>query len=200
MTVYVLKTEAIQNAVENLMQSSIHRMFPGYLCLQQQAGIYGQNDDLPFPYDDFFTRHFQVSGGTKPYLVPFAPSEDPTDEHLWVGQNISGTYAPSSLRADSPFTKVVEVQESGHNSRWKLQSTHWDLARHHLCGGQQVPVESLAAFLYRDYGFEIEDPSAITLLKAFTDDFGYTIGGKKFTTLYETGDTNIGSSSFENHD
>lgn len=200
MTRYVLEPAVVRQAIRNLIESPVHRMFPGYLCLKQQESIHNRDDDLPFPYTEFFNQYLRVPGGEKPYLVPFNPSKDPSDETLWVNDNVAGTYAPSSLRIDSPFTKVVEVEEAGHNSRWRLKPSHWQLARHHLCDGQTLPAESLAAFLFRDYAFETEDPSAYTLIQAFEEDFGYEVSGAQFTTLYHTGDTNINADSFERHD
>jgi len=197
---YVLETTVVQKAIRRLIESPIHRMFPGYLSLKQQAEIHGRDDDLPFPYNEFFNQYLRVPGGNKPYLVPFTPLENPSDENLWVSDNVPGTYAPSSLRADSPFTKVVKVEEGGHNSRWKLQPDHWKLARHHLCNGQTIPAESLAVFLFRDYAFETDDPSAYTLIQTFEDEFGYEVSGSQFTTLYHTGDTSINADSFERYD
>ncbi|WP_411964689.1 hypothetical protein [Haloferax sp. YSMS24] len=197
---YVLKPAVVQNAIEKLIQSSVHRMFPGYLCLKQQAEIHNRDSDLPFPYTEFFNQYFRVPGGQKPYLVPFTPTENPSDENLWVNNNVAGTYAPSSLRVDSPFTKVVKVEESGHDSRWRLQPSHWKLARHHLCNGETLPAESLAAFLFRDYAFEAEEASAYTLIQTFEEEFGYKVSGPQFATLYHTGDTNINADSFERYD
>lgn len=200
MTQYVLKPAEVQKATKNIIDSPIHRMFPGYLCLKQQAAINDRDDDLLFPYTEFFEQYFRVSGGDKPYLVPFTLSEDSRDNALWFNDNVAGTYAPSSLRIGSPFTKVVEVEEAGHNSKWRLQPSHWKLARHHLCNGETIPAESLAAFLFRDYAFEAEDPSAYTLIQAFEEEFGYGVSGSEFTTLYHTGDTSINADSFEQYD
>lgn len=200
MTQYVLRPSIVKVAIRNLIERPVHRMFPGYLSLKQQEGIHNREDDLPFPYTEFFNQYFRVPGGDKPYLVPFSPLENVSDASLWIDDHVAGTYAPSSLRVDSPFTKVVEVEESGHNSRWRLQPSHWKLARHHLCEGQTIPAESLAAFLFRDYAFEVEDPSAYTLIQTFEEEFGYEIGGEQFTTLYHTGDTNINQDSFEQYD
>jgi hypothetical protein len=58
----------------------------------------------------------------------------------------------------------------------------------------------LAAFLFRDYAFEVGDPSAYTLIQTFEEEFGYEVGGEQFTTLYHTGDTNINQDSFEQYD
>jgi hypothetical protein len=200
MVQYVLRPEVVKEGIRNLIKDPIHRMFPGYLSLKQQEDIHDREDNLPFPYTEFFNQYFRVPGSEKPYLVPFTPLENPTDENLWIDDHVAGTYAPSSLRVDSPFTKVVEVEKSGHNSRWRLQRSHWDLARHHLCDGQTIPAESLAAFLFRDFAFESEDPSAYTLIQTFEEEFGYSVGGEQFTTLYHTGDTDINSDSFEQYD
>lgn len=200
MTQYILKPVVVEEAIKKLIESSVHRMFPGYLSLKQQAGVHSQTDDLPFPYTEFFNQYFRVSGSDKPYLVPFTPLENPSDETLWVNDNVAGTYAPSSLRIDSPFTQVVEVEEAGHNSRWRLQPNHWQLARHHLCNGETIPAESLAAFLFRDYAFEAKNPSAYTLIQTFEEEFGYEVSGSQFTTLYHTGDTTINTDSFEQYD
>jgi hypothetical protein len=200
MAQYVLKNSAVQEAVKTLLKSSVHRMFPGYLCLKQQANIHDRSNDLPFPYTDFFDQYFHVAGGDKPYFVPFTPSENPPDETLWVNDNVAGTYAPSSLRSDSAFTKVVEVEEAGHNSRWRLQPNHWQLAKHHLCDGETLPAVSLAAFLFRNYAFETTEPSAYTLIQVFEEDFGYEVSGEQFTTLYDTGDTSINQDSFQPYD
>lgn len=200
MSRYVLEPAVVKDAIERLVESSIHRMFPGYLSLKQQTAIHGRTDNLPFPYTEFFDEYFRVSGSDKPYLVPFTPLENPSDETLWVDDHVAGTYAPSSLRIDSPFTRVVEVEEAGHNSKWRLQHDHWQLARHHLCNGETVPAESLAAYLFRDYAFETEDPSAYTLIQTFEEEFGYEVSGSQFTTLYHTGDTTINTNSFERYD
>lgn len=200
MTQYVLKPSVVREAIRKLIKSPVHRMFPGYLSLKQQSGIHNRNEDLPFPYTEFFDQYFRVPGGDKPYLVPFTPSDKPPDETLWVNKNVAGTYAPSSLRSDSPFTKVVEVEEGGHNSRWGLKPNHPQLARHNLCDGQTLPAESLTVFLFRDFAFETEDPSAYTLIQTFEEEFGYEVSGPEFTTLFHTGDTNINEDSFKHHD
>jgi uncharacterized protein (DUF927 family) len=175
-------------------------MFPGYLCLHQQASRAGRLVDLPFPYFDFFDAYLKVRDGTKPYLVPFTQAVNPDDTSLWLNENVSGTYAPSSLRSTAPLLKVAEIEEGGHNARWKLKQDHWRLARHHLCDGGQLPVESLAAFLLRDYAFEADEPNAYTVVSAFASEFGFELSGEPFAYLFETGDSEITSEVFELYD
>jgi len=200
MTQYVLKSDVIKDCFWRLVESSIHRLFPGYLCLQQQSNLDGKTTGLSFPYNDFFDTYLRVLDGDKPYLVPFTQAENPADATLWFNENVAGTYAPSSIRSRSPLIQVANLEEGGHNSKWGLGDEHWKLARHHLCDGEQIPVESVAAYLFRDFAFETNDPSAYTLVSAFTEEFGYDIGGSAFVHLYETGDSNITAESFDKYE
>lgn len=202
MTRYVLKSEVVQDCLHRLIGESIHRMFPGYLCLQQQAGLENRTTGLSFPYNEFFDDYLRIEDADpdKPYFVPFTQSGEPSLDTLWNNKNVAGTYAPSSLRPTAPLMKIIEIEESGYNSKWGIEDRHWQLARHHLCSGNQIPVESLATYLLRDYAFEVDEPSAFTLVETFTEEFGYEFGGKAFSHLYRTSDSNISENSFEKHD
>lgn len=197
MSRYVLDVKVVRECIQKLVDEPIHRLFPGYLCLKQQSGLANRTDMLSFPYNEFFDAYLLIENSDKPYFVPFTQSKSPTETALWFNDNVAGTYAPSSLRSTSPLLRVVEVQEGGHNAKWRLQEEHWKLARHHLTDDEHIPVESLAAFLYRDYAVETEEPGAYELVSTFAEDFGYELGGKQFTHLYETGDSNITEDSFE---
>lgn len=197
---YVLEPDVVKDAISILVEGPVHRMFPGYLALQQQSAIRGRTDNLPFLYTDFFNQYFRIPGTEKPYFVPFMSTDDPSKEDLWLNTRVAGKFGPSAVSEDSPFMKIVAIEETGHDSRWRLKPDHWNLAKHHLFAGQRISAEALAAFLYRDYAFETEDPSALTVLNAFANDFGYEISGRAFTTLYHTGETNIGTDSFEKYD
>lgn len=197
---YVLKPSVVQDCFWRLVEAPIHRLFSGYLCLQQQAGIEGQMEALSFPYNAFFDTYFEVQDGDKPYLVPFTQAKNPSDSTLWNNKNVSGTYAPSSIRMSSPLMQVATLEKDGYNSKWGLNEDHWKLARLHLCNGEQIPIESLAAYLFRDFSFETDEPSAYTLVSAFSEEFHYDIGGGAFAHLYETGDSDITAESFEEYD
>lgn len=196
MTRYVLKPSVVKDCFWRLVEAPIHRLFPGYLCLQQQAGIEGRTTGLSFPYNEFFNSYFEVLDGNKPYLVPFTQAKNVSDSSLWLNSNVAGTYAPSSLRSTSPLMQVATLEEGGHNSKWGLNTEHWKLARLEICDGEPVPVESLAAYLFRDFAFETNEPSAYTMVRAFTDEFGYDLGGSAFAHLYETGDSDITEEAF----
>lgn len=194
---YVLDTATVKDCMWRLVESRIHRHFAGYLCLKQQSSWDGRTTSLSFPYFDFFNSYFKVGDGMKPYVVPLTHLEDPDPRELWYNENVSGTYAPSSLRSTAPLLKVAEIEEGGHNAKWGLKEDHWRLARHNLCNGGQIPVESLAAYLFRDYAIKTDDPNAYTLVSAFADEFGYDLTSEEFTHLYETGDSEITEATFE---
>jgi len=202
MTCYVLKPEVVRECLPRLIEESIHRMFPGYLCLQQQANLENRTTGLSFPYSEFFDDYFRVRDGDseKPYFVPFTQNMNPSLDALWNSKHVAGTYAPSSLRSTAPLLQIAEIEEAGHNSKWGIKDRHWQLARHHLCDDNQVPAESLAAYLFRDYAFEVDSPSAFTLVETFTEEYGYEFGGEAFSHLYRTSDSNISESSFEKYD
>lgn len=202
MSQYILKFDAIRGCLRRLIEEPIHRMFPGYLCLQQQSAYEGRETGLSFPYTEFFDDYLRVreDDSDKPYFVPFTQAKDPSLAALWNNKNVSGTYAPSSLRPTAPLMKIAEIEEGGHNSKWGIESRHWEFARHHLCDGNQLPAESLAAYLFRDYAFETDSPSAYTLIEVFTEEFGYEFGGEAFSHLYRTSDSDITTDSFEKYD
>lgn len=202
MTSYILRADVVRDCLHRLIEQPIHRMFPGYLCLQQQSSIGNTLNGLPFPYNEFFEEYLRVKEESEsdPYFVPFSEAENPSLESLWLNQNVSGTYAPSSLRTTSPLMQIAEIEQGGHQSRWRLMNEHWKSARAELCNGEQVPVESLAGYIFRDYGFTFDEPSAFSLVRTFADEFGYTVGGEAFSHLYRTGDSEISRSSFEEYD
>lgn len=198
---YTLKPSIVRDCLHRLIDETIHRMWPGYLCLQQQADLEGRTTGLSFPYNEFFDDYLRVKGegSDKPYFVPFS-ADNASLDNLWFNYNVSGTYAPSSLRSTAPLLKIAEIEQGGHNSEWGLIDDHWRLARLELCNGNQVPAESLAAYLLRDYAFNVDEPSAYTLVQTFAEEFGYEIGGQAFSHLYRTGDSNITEESFEQYD
>lgn len=199
MPAYTLHPEVVRDCLHRLLNKPIHRMFPGYLCLHQQAALNDTLSGLSFPYNEFFDDYLRVKGdgADKPYFVPFTTAENASYESLWLNDNVAGTYAPSSLRSTAPLMKIAEIEQGGHNSQWGLADNHWQLARLNLCDNNQLPVESLAAYLLRDYAFNVDEPSAFTLVKTFTEEFGYELGGGAFSHLYQTGDSNITEESFD---
>jgi hypothetical protein len=155
----------------------------------------GHLGDLSFDYNEFFDRFFEMRSGKKPYLVPFTV-DDFEETELWFNKNVAGTYAPSSLRTTTPLLKIGEFEKDGRKSWWRLYDNHAELAKKHMCNGQKIPVELLAAFLFRDFGFEVDDPSADKLVEAFCEEFGYDRSSEDFTQLYSTGEYDIEPNDF----
>ena len=199
MTSYTLRPAVVEDCLHRIVNENINRDFAGYLCLQQESASRGRTNDLEFPCTKFFEQYFRVSGGDQkfPYFVPFNTTSDPTIEDLWYYEDVSNLYTPSSLRPGTPFMRVIEIDQDNSSQEWGLVDQHWGATRSKLCDSTRIPVESLAGFLLRDYAFEVEDPSAFTIVQAFAAEFGYQVGGKAFTHLYDTGDSNIGPDSFE---
>lgn len=195
MTQHVLTVDAVRESFWDLVDLPIHRLFPGYLCLRREAGQEGRTSDLNFDYNEFFDGFFKMRSGKKPYLVPFTV-ENTSETELWFNKNVAGTYAPSSLRTTTPLLQVMNFEKDGRISRWKLLENHAELAREHLCNGEYIPVEALAAYLFRDHGFEVEQPSADTLVQAFCEEFVYDPDDDEFTDLYSTGTTSITNEDF----
>jgi hypothetical protein len=202
MSQYILKPDVVRDCLHRLIEQPIHPMFPGYLCLNQQAQISGDKAALFFPYNDFFDRYLRIKeeGSSYPYFVPFTEAAEPSLANLWFNENVAGTYAPSSLRSTAPLMQIAEIVEPGHHAEWRLKNNHWKLARAEICNGNQLPAESLSAYLLRDYALEFDDPSAFSLVKIFAEEFGYSIGGEQFSHLYMTGDSDISQSSFEKYE
>ncbi|WP_423746624.1 hypothetical protein V5735_19050 [Haladaptatus sp. SPP-AMP-3] len=202
MTTYTLKPDVVRDCLHRLIDEPVHRMFPGYLCLHQQAALEGKTTGLAFPYNEFFDDYLRVKaeGAKTPYFVPFTQATNASLESLWLNENVAGTYAPSSLRSTAPLLEIAEIEKRGHNSEWGLIDDHWKLARLELCSNTKLPVESLAAYLLRDYGFNVDDPSAFTVVKTFTEEFGYNLGDEAFSHLYRTGDSEITRDSFEKYE
>jgi len=195
MAEYILDVNVVREAFWDLTERGIHRLFPGYLCLRREAGRQNSLNNLSFDYNEFFDKFFQMRTGKKPYLVPFT-DEDLGQRELWFNKNVAGTYAPSSLRSSTPLLKIGEFDKDGRKSRWKLYSNHAELAREHMCNGEHISVEHLAAFLFRDYGFQVEEPSTDTLVQAFCEEWVYDTADQDFTELYNTGEKYIESRDF----
>lgn len=170
----VLTPQFIDESVAGLLAAKIHPHFAGYLCLVRVAAREGRTTELPGEFKDFFDTFLLVPNGTDdlPYLRPFW--NQGSDVRAWNQPNVAGTYAPSSIRPGMPFSAVVEVHGAGREATYSLRENHANLALVNLAYGRQVRVGLLAAFLYRDYAFDIPgDPSLSSVVGVFRYEFGY---------------------------
>lgn len=190
---YVLEPEVIESCLWAVATRPTHRHFPGYLGVKRTARIEDQSSGLDFDYTGFYDAFLRVRDDDDPYLTPFGPDTDPDRHSLWFNRNVAGTYAPSSIRPDQPFSRAVTVEGSGHDATYALVDDHYERAREELLSGQRLPVAPLACFLYRDFAVETDDEPAIEdFVAAFREEFGYRDDvpdeSAEFEHLYERGD------------
>ena len=188
----LIRVEAVRAFLSELAGCRIHPTFAGYLCLRYRAAAGGTTTRLLPHFRTFFDEFFLLPGGSEkwPYYRPFW-DEGTVARKSWMNPNVAGSYAPSSLRGDSPFRKVVEIEGTGRKARYSLLPKHWELARTYLTYGKPVPVLALAGFLYRDhkiYAIDPDRPTAESIISIFRHEFGYSVPGsmkaKEFEHLY----------------
>ncbi|WP_124595715.1 hypothetical protein [Burkholderia stagnalis] len=122
----------------------------------------------------FFDTFLAVPGGPikKPYVLPFVPQGQGKDD-IWFNQNVAGSYAPSSIRTQSPMRQVCAFSGSRGDSEFSLIANHSEGAKTYMLFGGLVPADALSIFLYRDYSFRGESPSGNDLIEIFRDEFGF---------------------------
>jgi len=200
MAQYVLDSERVQDCMWRIVGASVHRHFPGYLCVKRMAEREGRTSDLDFEYDAFFDTFFKVRDYADPYFVPFGQRHTNVED-LWFNENVAGTYSAQSIRPDQPFDRVVDVEKPDTQNKATLRSNHWELAREHLTGSNKVSVTAVAGFLYRDFAVEIDsEPDGEELVKIFRDEFGYdpddSNEDEQYEHLYDSDDIEITSDDF----
>jgi hypothetical protein len=166
----VIRKEIVARSLARLREQKTHTLFAGYLCLQYRAAQLGRLNDLQPEFLQFFKQFFQVADhplGT-PYIKIFTERQA-SEKNLWLNENVAGSYAPSSLRPDQPFRKVVTID----NKTYSLPADHAARALKYLLFSKPVQVADLAVVLYRDYGLLGEAVTIEELVGIFTYEFGY---------------------------
>jgi hypothetical protein len=196
-----IKHTAIQSCIETLLSSPIYPAFCYYLSLQQQSGINQSGEELPLPAIQFMDAYFTLGAadGSDAYFVPFSGLGQGEPRNS-ISKPLLREHPPDTYPETSPLRKVATPTSGADGYKWELTDEHWKVARHELCGGEQVPLESLAVYLLRDCVFNTEDPRPFTVVKAFNQEFGYELSHSSFSHLYRTGDSNISAEDFEIHD
>ncbi len=92
---------------------------------------------------------------------------------IWFNQNVAGSYAPSSIRSQSPLRKVCAFSGNGRKAAFNLIANHSEGAETYMLFGGSIPAIALSAFLYRDYSFRGEAPTANDLVSIFRNEFGF---------------------------
>ncbi len=168
--IYVFGIDAVRRSIDSLLTNKNHEHVPGYLALLRsqkvRVGTPSQISDIVEVYD----RYLKVldAEGDRPYLRPFVSR----GRTIWFNDNVSGSYAPSNVKAEpGPFFRVVDVSGSGLSTTYALPVDHAARASLHLLKGHKLPVTALTAFLYRDYGLRLASPSIESAVAVFRDEF-----------------------------
>lgn len=186
---FTIRDDIVAASLAVLRNRKIHNTFAGYLSIVRTAAAYNRTDNLQVNFKEFFDTFFRVPDAPKekPYALPFWDTP-PSNANMFFNKNVAGSYAPSSLRSESPFLKVVSISGKGNQARYSLRPKHTYLARAHLLYNERIPAIPLSAFLYRDYAFLWETPSILGLVSVFQKEFGYskspTTVTKDFAVLY----------------
>ncbi|WP_414657255.1 hypothetical protein ACINK0_02605 [Deinococcus sp. VB343] len=175
---WFIRNELIIEALSALRSRKVHPLFAGYLHLQQRCGELGRLTDLEPEFLSYFKQFYYIPGhpfGT-PYIRIFT-DKSASATNLWLNSNVAGSYAPSSLRPNQPFRRVVKIEDK----RYSLYDDHSKLSLEHLMYGSKLDASELALFLYRDYCFDIDRISIDVLLDVFCYEFGYSkvMGGER---------------------
>jgi|SRR5580765_857775 len=173
MNTYVIKKRIVSESFSRLRECKIHPLFPGYLCLQRQSAELQRFEDLQPDFRGFFNEYFLVENHPlgKPYLRPFT-EQKASPQNLWLNENVAGSYAPSSLRSDQPFRKVVGIDML--KKEYSLPADHAIKAFRYLLFNNHVSAIDLSIYLYRDYGLTGDSISIYDLIEVFSYEFGYS--------------------------
>ncbi len=166
----VIRPSIVARSLTRLREQKTHTLFAGYLYLQQRSTELGRLDDLQPEFLPFFRNFFEVANHPlgAPYIKIFT-EQKASERNLWLNENVAGSYAPSSLRPNQPFRKVVDIIER----KYSLPSNHAARALEFLLYGNPVQIFDLAVVLYRDYGFVKTAFTIHDLISVFTFEFGY---------------------------
>jgi hypothetical protein len=170
MTPAVIRPSIVACSLTHLREQKTHTLFAGYLYLQQRAAQLGRLDDLRPDFLQFYKQFFEVANHPlgSPYIKIFT-EQKASERNLWLNDNVAGSYAPSSLRPNQPFRKVVDIK----GREYSLPHDHAARALEHLLYGKPVQVADLVVVLYRNYGFLKEAFTIQDLISVFAYEFGY---------------------------
>lgn len=170
----VLRLEAVRWAIDTLTSRPAHPFFIAYLHIRARGVEMGRMSQISPRWNDL-GRLLAVPGGPpgKPYYRPLLSGQVRDRSRYWMNENLAGSWAPSSLREGQPPLRVVDRA----GQLFSLREDHASLARHHLLFDQPISVMALAAYLYRNYGFDNTDPpdQPHVLASSFTLGFGFGV-------------------------
>lgn len=198
--VYVFTKETVLRSIASLERQPIHEHFSGYLAILRALRVgRGVEPVKVTDIKEFHERYLHVLGAPErsPYVRPFK-SRGKGSLSLF-NSNVSGSYSPSSIRAESPLAGIIDVHGTNREATYSLKEGHADAAFESLLRNKKIPVGALVAFLYRDYGFRLAEPLIQNVIYLFRDEFGLTVGAgtAAFSLLFEDDTADFSPSDFE---
>jgi hypothetical protein len=186
--IYVFTKEAVLRSIGTLEAAKIHEHFPGYLAILRGVRLVEAGESVRMKHiRELHSRYLSVeSEHENPiYVRPFA-SRGTRGLEIF-NPNVAGSYGASSIRARGKLSEVIEVDGEKDNAVYSLKNGHAALARQFLLKGP-VPVGALAAFFYRDFGFQLGSPDVAKVINIFRAEFGLSSSVKNeqetFNTLF----------------
>ncbi|AEG04570.1 hypothetical protein GOA77_29400 [Sinorhizobium meliloti] len=185
---YVFSKDTVLRSIATLEQQQIHEHFSGYLAILRALKIgKGLEPVKVTDIREFHDRYLHVLGAPdrSPFVRPFKSRGKGL---ALFNPNVSGSYSPASIRAGRPLAEVVEVHGTNRDASYTLKDGHAAAAFKNLLRNRKVPVGALVAFLYRDYGFRLAQPSIEAVADLFREEFGLTgsEGNGTFSALFFT--------------
>lgn len=179
---YVIHPDVVRRCIDDLDSLKIHPHFAAYLGLTRLAEQQGTKRNLDYDYESFYDQFFKVTmdgrrnmvidGSEKEYLVPFT---NPHARSIWRSDNQPQQVSPGTAgrsTANVGLNNVTDIDIDA--ATYTLLDRHWELARDHLTYEEKVPVVPLAVFMFRDFGFEADEPPEIhDLVELFREEFGF---------------------------
>ncbi|WP_375462957.1 hypothetical protein [uncultured Methylobacterium sp.] len=168
---YAFTKDAVLRAIANLSAHPIHEHFAGYLAILRALRANGGHPARAADINEFHDRYLRAEGhpDTAPYVRPFKSRGKGLEP---FNANVAGSYAPSSLRSKGKLIDVIRVDGTHRSATYDLLDDHAGAALDRLLKNNKVPVVSLTAFLYRDYGFRLEARDIQRTVALFRDEFG----------------------------
>jgi hypothetical protein len=196
---FVLRVDAVRWCIEQIRGQKVHPFFPAYLHLREEA--VATDSDSATPHWPQLGQFLEVPGGPsgKPYFRPFWNGSRASGQE-WLNENLAGSYAGSSLRAQP--LKVI----SYGGGAFTFPDRHWEAAREHLLYGERLSARAVAGFLYRDFAFQTEgvEPTPDDLVAIFRTDFRYyhpdDEPDSEFEYLFDSGSPDFDGPWFEPYD
>src|SRR6266702_1675363 len=139
LSLWKLNEGAVREALDLLCKTRIHPAFAGYLCLKHTSCASQSVSDLKPNFRGFFDTFLAVPGGPlkKPYVLPFLSQAQGMGD-IWFNQNVAGSYAPSSIRSQSPLRKVCAFSGNGRKAAFNLIANHSEGAETYMLFGGSI--------------------------------------------------------------